>query len=70
MKLFKMNVCIIGIAGNTEWNSVFRYSGTTGGTFTYRNTEYNIGTDTDTEWTIPNYFCRYLWISRGDKKSS
>ena len=28
--------------------SVFRYG--TCGTFRYRNTEYNIGTDTDTDW--------------------
>ena len=34
----------------------FRYFGTTGGTFRYRNTEHNIGTDTDTEWIIPNDF--------------
>ena len=27
----------------------FRYFGITGGTFRYRNTEYNIGTDTGTE---------------------
>ena len=43
-------------AGNTVWNSVFQYLGTTGGTFRYWNTEYNIDTDTGTDWMIPNDF--------------
>ena len=48
-----------------------RYFGTTGGIFRYRNTEYNIGTDTDSERIIPKGF-RYLWnwISRAYKESS
>ena len=46
--------CVRTRAGNTERNSVFRYFSTTGGTFRYRNTEYDIGTDT--EWMIPNDF--------------
>ena len=55
-------------AGNTEWNAVFRHFGTTGDTFRYQNTKYNI--DTDTERMIPNDFFRYLWISCSDKESS
>ena len=43
-------------AGNTERNSVFRYFGTTGGTFGHRNIEYNIGTDIDTEGMILSDF--------------
>ena len=37
-----------------------QYFGTTGDTFRYRNNEYNISTDTDADWMIPNDFLRYL----------
>ena len=50
-------------AGNTEWNSVFWYFSITGGAFRHRNTKYNIGTDTDTEWMISNDLFRYPRIS-------
>ena len=66
--LFLWNeILIINGAGNTDWNSVFRYSGTTGSTFRYRSTEYNIGADTGTELMIPKWLFWYLWISRTDK---
>ena len=47
-----------------------RYFGAIGGTFRYRNTEYSIGTDTDTEWMIPNdFFGIIIPIFRIDKES-
>ena len=50
--------------------SVFRYLLPAVPIFRYRNTEHNIGTDTDTYWMIPNDFFRNFWTSLADKESS
>ena len=38
------------------YNQRERIRHTTGVTSRYQNTEYNMGTDTDTKWMIPNDF--------------